>query len=220
MYDLCRWQSEIKIFVPTSPAMTRFLGRMDSTRSNSSRNADDYVQYQRFPPTLRLKSLVLGDSLPPQRADSPGNFYQTRFALEYMSYENRIIEDIDPSPFVDNEQSTLDTIYYARASGMLAPQFNSYDVIMTRYWGPGTKEPVIFSGFNIWNLTFGDCRGIVDGVLNGLWRLPLDLSRRSPPARMRPVLAPTRAWSPPAPAPAGRARSGTGAVAATGPPGR
>jgi hypothetical protein len=220
MYDLCHWQSEIKVFVPTSPTMTRFLGRMDSTRSNSSLNPDDYATYQTFPPTLRLKSLVRGDSLPPQRAASPGSFYQTRFALEYTSDENRIVEDTDPSPFVDNEQSTLDTIYYARASGLLAPSFNTCNVIMTRYWGPGTQKPVIFTGFNIWNLTFADCRGIVDGVLYGLWKLPVDPSRRSPPARMRPVLGPTRAWPPPAATSAGRTRAGPGVVAAARSPGR
>ncbi len=216
-YDLCHWQSEIKLVTPATPTLVRFLGRMDLTRTSSSlNNPYDYDQYLKFPPMLRLKSPALGDVLPPRCASNPGGFYQDKIPLEYLSLSNRIVEDIDPSPFVDNEQSTLDTLYYGRASSMVSPMYNRYNVLMTRYWGPGTPRPVIFTGFNIWTLTFADCRGIVDGVLNGLWSLPLDQGRRNPQAQMRPA-SPARAWAPPAATPAARARNGPGAVATARP---
>ncbi len=215
MYDLCHWQSEIKIATPDSPTLTRYLGRMDITHSSSSlNNPDDYNQYLFWlPPALRLKALSLGDTVPPQRAAIPGGFYQTRVAVEYLSSENRIVEDIDPSPFVDNEQSTLDTLYYARASALISPIYNKYDVIFTRYWGPGTPRPVIVSGVNIWTFTLSDCKAMVNAVLQGLWKQPYRGPLPPPSAsRMRPVASAAPAWSPPVATPAMRARAAPGAL--------
>jgi hypothetical protein len=197
MYDVFHWQSEIKsIYSPVS-SLTRFLGRHDSSGTAPP-------QYRNLPPVMRPKSAALGDVFPPNRSLSPGNFYLTNFDVEYMSQPNRVIEDVDPSLLVLDEQSTLDTLYRAVGVSLVQPQFNRYNVCMTRYVGPA-YTPVIFTGFNIWNRARVDCVAMVNAVLQDMWGLPY-----TPPA------AGLRSAAPAAVAARGlAAQAGPGRAAAT-----
>ena len=105
--------------------------------------------------------------------------------MEYLSDQgtsgslgsSRVIEDVDPDPLHTSLVSTLDTLYYVRGATFIQPSFNLYDVCMTVYRGPSYDHPIIFTGFNVWSWTKGDCQGVVDAVLSDMWhytpRVPL-----------------------------------------------
>jgi hypothetical protein len=164
LYDVFHWQSEIKLgFSPV--AVNRYFGRHEAP------GAVLPPGYSMLPASMRPKSVALGDAFPPGRTVNVGNFYLSNFDVEYLSDDNRILEDVDPSLLGFDEQSTLDTLYRAVGNSLMPPAFNSHNVCMTRYVGPA-YTPVIFSGFNIWNWTRVDCKAMVDAVLQGLWNLP------------------------------------------------
>ncbi|MEO5619071.1 MAG: hypothetical protein ABIS67_14980 [Candidatus Eisenbacteria bacterium] len=179
MYDVFHWQSEIKAIYSPVSLVGRFFGRHDSSGVVP-------LQYRNLPPVLRPKSAALGDAFPPNRSLSPGNFYLANFDVEYLSQPNRILEDVDPSLLGFDEQSTLDTLYRAAGVSLVQPQFNAYNVCMTRYVGPAYPH-VIFTGFNIWNRARVDCKQLVDVVLRDFWGLPY-----TPPAAARLAASPRR----------------------------
>lgn len=194
MYDLAHWQSEIKI--TNGPlSIARNLGRHDSlgTRPLGATPPEPRPEYNGLPLQMRPKALALGDTFPPNRTVSSGNFYYTNFELEYMSQQNRILEDIDPSLLGFNEQSTLDTLYSATGQTLMPPSFNRYNVCMTRYVGPAYTH-ILFTGFSFWSFAKVDCQALIDGVVRGLWGIPYTPPGPAPRSRMTPTT-----WTPPKP---------------------
>jgi hypothetical protein len=188
MYDLVHWRSELRL--ASAPLFfDRFLGRFDSV---STPPPD--VNYRLLPLNLRPKLEAYGDTFPQNRTVNRGDFFKTSFDVEYLSLLNYIQEDLDPSPFVDDEESTLDTLFLVRGNSVVQPAFNRYDVCMTRYRGQDTKRPVIFTGFNIWSFARADCKAVVDAVMNW-WQIPY--TAPVPANRLRPMAGTANPWSPP-----------------------
>jgi hypothetical protein len=175
LYDAFRWQSEIKVSY-SQIAMSRFLGRHDSAGVVPA-------AYRRLPTPMRPKNPAYGDAFPPHRTFNQGDFYLLNFEVEYLSQPNLIAEDVDPSLLGFDEQSTLDTLYRAVGNALMPPQFNRYNVAMTRYVGPAST-PVIFTGFGLWTWTRADCKALVDAVLQDFWGFPAPAA-----ARIAPIVA-------------------------------
>lgn len=178
MYDVAHWQSQIKITggLTNQGAVQRILGRWDSTAAVPA-------AYAHLPAVMHTRdaSGVYGDTLPPNR--SFGDFFNTYEDIEYLSQPNFVTEDVDPSPLVNDEQSTLDTLYQVTGQTFMPKAFNRYNIVMTRYVGPAYQYPSIFTGFSIWGYGRNDCISLVDAVLRDMWgmvRSPAAL--RSAPA--------------------------------------
>jgi hypothetical protein len=94
MYDLPKWQSEIRI--ASAPAIaSRYLGRLESNPG----------LYAGLPPVMNIKTPAT-DTVPMFR--TPSQFYLFNFAYEFLQKDNYIREPIrtDPSDF------TIDTFDY------------------------------------------------------------------------------------------------------------
>src|SRR5262249_41420910 len=204
MYDMAHWRSEIKSAGGAPVTFTRFFGRYGNSPPPG---------YETFPLSMRPKAADLGDEFPPNRTVNFGDFYKTDFDVEYLSNpggdppaSSRVTEDTDLNPFVDSETSTLDTLYYATGSTLVPTgpnQTNLYNVCMTRYLGgqgqvgkgQDTQQPILFTGFDIWNFARVDCQAMVDAVLHGLWGLHKDGSQISR-SSLRATAAGVEPWSP------------------------
>jgi len=163
MHDAFRWRSEVKISA-SRMRVTRHFGRHDSSGAIPP-------AYLRLPTEMRPKSAALGDAFPPWRTYNAGDFFVANFQLEYLSRENRVVEDVDPSPLSVDERSTLDTLYAATGDALVAPEYNPVNACMTRYVGPG-YPPVLFTGFTLWTAARVDLQALVDAVLQDLWGFP------------------------------------------------
>ena len=191
MYDVAHWQSQIKETATVLSGLYRYLGRFEAPGHTVP------LKYRNLPTSMRFRSLALGDSLPPQRFASDYFLNQPITDLEYLSKANRIVEDVDPSPLGIDEQSTMDTLYYATGSSLVDTSYNDYDVCMTVYDGPAYPHPIIFTGFNLWFWTKSDCRALIDAVVHDMW----GYSRAASSPRPQVVAGASRAAARAAPAP-------------------
>jgi hypothetical protein len=130
------------------------------------------------------KSLAAGDTFPPNRAFITGDFYRTKFDLEYLSQLNWVQEDRDPGPGED-WVSTLDTLYRASGPLLVQPQDNFHNVVMSSYHGSGSAL-LVFTGFDLWSYQRSRSKSLVDFVLHQMW----GLNTRSSPVVARPPFAP------------------------------
>jgi hypothetical protein len=172
-WDAAHWQSE---FVASRPVTlprrsTAAIGGWTNPgwKYIGSLTAPDYT---RLPAILRRRALALGDSLPPTRAGSSASFYSTAInpAVEYLTQENFILEDIDASPVVENQRSVLDTLYELQG-GALATQYTGQrPVAMTYYHGVNAPQ-FVHTGFDLWTWSRGDVQALADFVLGDIWGL-------------------------------------------------
>ena len=174
MWDVAHWRSEIRAYNGTYaiPRSDRAIVRPD---------------YAMLPAEMRLKSAALGDAFPPGRTgQSAGIFYQSRFDFEYMSVDNRIIENLSGDPDILDEHSTLDTLYkVADTGGTPAPNpgtSGNETPIMTLYHGL-EDTTFVMTGFPPWFFSRVDFVSLVDYVLHNVWGL----------ARSAPMVAATPA---------------------------
>lgn len=201
MFDLAHWQSSM-LAVKGVYTITRSTPRapwkqFDGFHQGLPGDADtlrspDYTQLpaamsQRDPST---------DPLPPTRL--PGNaqtYYPGSRPLEYLWDQNYSVEDVNPNPDVDDEESVLDTLM--QASGPIVdPMIATGGPTMTYYHGTQNAR-FIFSGFSLWDFHRADCIQLVDFVLGQIWglnRQPID--RGSVPAALRARPQPARALTP------------------------
>src|SRR5678815_626131 len=180
MYDIPHWQSQFRSFSSVL-TMTRLLGRFESAPNTVP------PEYRNLPPSLHYRSLALGDSLPPERNNNDYFPLTASVDIEYLSRRNDIVEDRDPSPLVTDEESVLDSLYYARGTNLVDPLTNKYDVCMTVYHGRAYANPVVFSGFNLWTWTKSDGLALVRAVLGDMWGVPRSAIRPQPRAVTRSV---------------------------------
>lgn len=170
MWDFAHWRSEIA----TSKAGTlpkRSSAAVGGWSSPGWRYASPTAapDYSRLPALMRRRSLALGDSLPPTRTDATA-FYSTYVwpPVEYLTEDNRIVEDFDPSPLVESQRAALDTLYELQG-GLLATAYTGRrPAAMTYYYG--TEAPrFVFTGFDLWTWSRRDVEGLVDFVLQDIW---------------------------------------------------
>jgi hypothetical protein len=198
MYDIAKWQSEIKV---TS-------GVIDITRQ-LGRNAND-PYWAALPARFDLHSEADGDTFPPGRVPRiDQNFYYETINMEYLSRPNNYLEDINPDPVAENLAPALDTLYQAAGVSLVQTQIpnptNFSNACMTiwpaRSLGYPNTHQVIFSGFDIWSFQKTQCKALVHFVLHDLWGLDDNVPPHGPvPGRVstpRAVAAPAKA----APAP-------------------
>ncbi len=137
--------------------------------------------YSRLPPALRRRSLALGDSLPPTRPDGTAFYSTTTWPpVEYLTLENAIIEDFDPSPLVDDQRAALDTLYELQGGLLATATTGRRPVAMTYYHGVEGPR-FVFSGFDLWTWSRRDVQGLVDFVLQDIW----GMSRSAPASAPR-----------------------------------
>jgi hypothetical protein len=149
-YDFVHWRSQIQ----------QGSGAVQITQAFGRLSASPGV-YASMPAQLQLKSAAAGDSMPAWRV-SPGDFYLTFTDVEGLTLPNPILEDQSTSPFVQDLESELDTLYVANGGGMSASP------IMTVYHGRDNTR-LIMSGFNLWSFRKSQLIQLVDAVLQGMW---------------------------------------------------
>ena len=185
-WDAAHWRSEFVASRPlTLPRRSTWaLGSWSQPGWQYSRpvTAPDY---SRLPASLRRRALALGDSLPPTRTGYSASFYSTAIspAVEYLTIENFIHEDVDPDPGVTDSRAVLDTLMQFQG-GALATQFTgNVPVAMTYYHGIETPR-FVSTGFDLWTWSRQDVAALVDFVLQDIWGMNRVMSR---PAAHAPV---------------------------------
>jgi len=198
MYDGAHWQDEM-VYQKGSVSFIKSMGTNKAAWSQPGYKYSNQVgmtpaDYATLPATLRFHSLATGDSLPPTRTSSQSSTYYApgTLDLEYLSQPNWIIEDVDPSPLVDNEQPTLDTLYALKGGTIVTGQALEA-ASMTWYHGPSSPS-FVFTGFPLWDISKQDLIPVVDFVLQKIWGLQRDATvQRLPQVAAHPTGAATAA---------------------------
>jgi len=128
--------------------------------------------YSLLPVSLDPKS-VATDPPPPQR-QANSFWLRGTYSAEYIQRPTFIREDYNPNPDIDDEYSTLDTLYITRGGTALASS-----PVMTYYHGRD-NQPLVFSGFNIWYWRRSQCIQLVDWVLQSVWGIQRSDAPRYP----------------------------------------
>jgi len=198
-WDAAHWQSEFvaskPITLPRKSAAAIGGWTNPGWKFGGTLTAPDY---SRLPATMRRRALALGDSLPPTRTGSSASFYSTAInpAVEYLTQENFIFEDVDPSPLVEDQRSVLDTLMQLQG-GALATTFTGQDPVTMTYYHGVLAPQFVHSGFDLWTWSRQDIARLTDFVLMDIWGL----------TKTVPALAVTRpgaTTSQPAPVPSRR----------------
>jgi len=172
MYDIAKWQSEFRM-AKVNVNISKSLGRFHQGAPDNI----TWTAYQGLPDRLDAKTR---DS-DPVSAEAPGrresSFYQTGLDIEFLQLENNVIQDIDPDPDVENEQSTLDTLYRVKASTLVDqqddPALRPRFVVMTYHHGPPpASASIVHSGFPLWFFRRTQTQQLVDYVLQTIWNIP------------------------------------------------
>lgn len=194
MFDGAHWQSEmstsVTVSTPTKSAAAVGGWTQPGWNYVGTVTAPDYSQ---LPTTMRRRSLALGDSLPPTRTGQGNTYYTTgSISAEYLDQDNIVIEDVDPSPLVENQVSVLDTLMEFRG-GSLTTRFTGRTPATMTYYHGVSAPSFIFSGFDIWAWSGQDCVKLVDFVVHGIWGLN---RTGSTPYAVRPTQGASRLSSP------------------------
>jgi len=190
MYDLVHWRNDIH------DAFGSLYRYHKTSRSATNQHPIGRLpggpNYALMPDSLRLKSLALGDSMPPYRANG---FYQDIFAFSEIQQENRITENLNTNPIGPEDiESTLDSLYNVvlpQSDPTLPPD----ELPIASYYHGRECAPILYTAFDAWLFTKSDFVGLVDFVLQNVWGLSKspDAFRANRPAlanTSRPVRAP------------------------------
>jgi hypothetical protein len=198
MYDLTHWRSQFTL-APANPCVVRRSPFPVTDPAGTSGFA--------LLPALLGNKQAATDPLPPFRS---GTFYTNTINVpfEYLSLPDPVIERVFTGPKQSLWVQTLDTLMVATGSVLPAQGANPavdriVNPVMTHYHGADCG-PVVFTGFDIWSWTRGDCVKMVDAVLQGYWHLTRQTGATRTVARNA---APPR----------GRSRGSTGQWPASGP---
>ena len=200
MYDLAHWQSSMicvkGVFAINRPSAIRggwkhYDGfHQGPTGDPDTLTAPDYAQ---LPAAMNVRNSNV-DAMTPTRT-SASQYYPTSPPLEYLWDQNYVVEDVNPNPDIDDEQSVLDTLMVA-SGPVVDPLIATGGPCMTYYHGTQNTR-FVFSGFSLWDFHRADCIQLVDFVLGQIWglnRQPID--RGSAPAALRARPQPARALTP------------------------
>jgi hypothetical protein len=159
MYDETHWRSEFK--AGAIPAVG--IERAPSPPLSINR-----VPLELFPARLDRRSPAT-DPVPPLRTASA--FYTATVALEFLSKDNWIIEDVRSGRCLPaRPRSTLDTVYVAFGPSLPDPAEQLWIPVMTFYHGRDNGS-LMFSGFAPWAFSRAGCDHLIDAVLGGVWHL-------------------------------------------------
>ena len=166
MYDLAHWRSQFTL-APASPCVVRRSPFPVSDPAGTS-------GFVLLPIALGNKQPTT-DPLPPYRSSGPYYGNTINIPLEYLSLPDTIVERVIRSPKQSLLVQALDTLMVATGPSLPAQGANPaadriVNPVMTHYHGADCG-PVVFTGFDIWSWTRGDCVRLVDAVLQGYWGL-------------------------------------------------
>ena len=199
MYDLAHWRSEFRVF----QGFIRFAryDQKDPTSTNPRAWPGRPFRDERYTtlPTLLQSRTPTSDplSLVPYRTNS--DYYinnpaysQVGINIEYLTYENEILETIQVTPDSSFEFSALDTLYNAYGtaySSQMLQAGSGVNALMTYYKG-GENGSVMFLGSSIWDHRRTQCQGLVDFVLGQMWGMTRNavVSNPSPARAARPAV--------------------------------
>ncbi|MCC6349361.1 MAG: hypothetical protein IT347_07210 [Candidatus Eisenbacteria bacterium] len=187
-WDAAHWQSEFvasrPVTLPRRSAAAVGGWTNPGWKFNGTITAPNYALLPAF---MRRRALALGDTLPPTRAGFAASYYSTAInpAVEYLTLENRIFEDIDQSPLVENQASVLDTLYELQGGALATAFTGQRPVAMTYYHGVNAPE-FVETGFDLWTWARADVQALTDFVLQQVWKLPKSAPA---PAALRPTAA-------------------------------
>ncbi len=207
MYDYAHWRSEFvtdaALTTPrkTSAPVLHAAGAWSSPGWKYSRSGSPWTtpDYTLLPTAMRRRALALGDSLPwtcfPTQTQ---RYFSTVLPVnvEYLTDDNRIIEDFDPSPTGESQQSALDSLYYLAGGQLVTLGTGRLPVTMTYYYGIDSPR-YVFTGFDLWSWSRVDIQGLVDFVLQNIWGMTKS-SVPTAPAYARPAAATIQQTLPPA----------------------
>jgi hypothetical protein len=193
MYDLVHWRSEFRVF----NGFIRFA-RYDQ-RDPTSTNPRAWPglpfrdpRYATLPTLLQSRTPATDPlSLVPYRTNS--DYYinnpaysQVGINIEYLTYENRVLETIQVTPDSSFEYSALDTLYNAYGTaytGQMLQAGGGVNALMTYYKG-SENGSVMFLGSSIWDHRRAHGQALVDFVLGTMWGLPKNAAVTAPARRV------------------------------------
>jgi hypothetical protein len=119
-------------------------------------------------------------------------YSQVGINIEYLTYENRVLETIQVTPDSSFEYSALDTLYNAYGTaytGQMLQAGGGVNALMTYYKG-SENGSVMFLGSSIWDHRRTQCQGLVDFVLVQMWGMTRNavVSSPSPARAQRPAV--------------------------------
>jgi hypothetical protein len=181
MYDLSHWRSEFRIFQGFVDFARTDL--RDPTSTNPLRWPGEPLRDPRYefaPQRLQPRTPTTDPlSLVPFRTNSTyyvGNvaYSNSGFCIEYMTYENFILETEQATPDSSYEFAALDTLYNVygtRYSRELLQAGSGVNAVITYYHGK-ENGTVLFQGCALWDFQRTQCQQFVDFVLGQLWGMP------------------------------------------------
>lgn len=189
-FDAARWQSEFTSSKVNALTPRRSLAAIGGWSNPGWKFGGTITapNYSRLPAILRRRSLALGDSLPPTRLGNNASFYSTAVPLpaEYLSKENFIIEDVDPSPLVEDQRAVLDTLYELSGGGLVTTSNGQRAAAMTYYHGVNSPR-FVATGFDLWSWSRQDVQALTDFVLQDIWGLTKSAPAPAPAVSLRPT---------------------------------
>ena len=191
MFDLVHWRNDIHDVVgsvysfhkPLTHPLTRSPGIYPVGSYPAPPPPGSFAgDYSAMPDTFRVKSLALGDSMPPYRSSG---FYQTNLAFSELLQENRIIENMNPDPIgVPDNRSTLDTLYNVKFP-QPNPSVPADEFPIATYYHGLDNSSIFYTPIDAWLLSKADFVSLVDFVVHGVW----GLDRNASFAAQRPAVA-------------------------------
>ena len=166
MYDAAHVRSSLGVTTALaapqrSPAAT---GGWSGHGPDGTLSAPDYSL---APAAMRFRDPGI-DPIPPTRMPSQGNFYYTtNTGFGFVLDPNVIVEDFGPDPGTTRLEAALDTVYDVTSVALPSP---SAPVML--YYHGRENAPFVYTGFDPWAWSHGDCQGLVDFVLGDIWKLP------------------------------------------------
>jgi hypothetical protein len=168
LYDILHWRNDVK-----ESGGTIYSIQKSPRAVPHSANAPDYSL---LPPQMRLKSIALGDSMPPNRSS---NFYLTQISFSFLALENFIIENVNPDPTAaPMDSSTLDTLF----NDVGPPGAGVVPAPVATYYRGVDNTDVVYTAFDPWIYSKVDFVQLTDFVLQNVW----GLSRSGTPIPQRP----------------------------------
>jgi hypothetical protein len=185
MWDIVHWRNDIQDAVSSTNGFHK-------PRNHPIGRYPGGPDYSLMPDTLHLKSVALGDTIPPLR--DALSFFQDQLGFSQIVQDNRITENLQPDPAKPESLiSTLDTVFTTVYPQPDPTQPAREYPIATFYHGV-ENSPIFYTSIDGWLFNRGDFVSLVDFVLQKVWKLqrtvPFGAARPSLATMGRPVRLP------------------------------